>query len=112
MEIHTIFETDEDGEATGIVHTYCSDDCREKNTLPLTEATVYGLSQFDHLCDETVCESCGTPLSQLLNGFDYENQAWVVDGRYVCCGHPANMNCGCFGRIHAGESPAASAEIH
>jgi hypothetical protein len=46
------------------------------------------------------------------NGFDYENQAWVVDGRYVSCGHPETMNCGCFGRIHVGESPAANAEIH
>lgn len=46
------------------------------------------------------------------NGFDYENRAWVIDGRYVSCGHPETMKCGCFGRIHAGESPAANAEIH
>lgn len=44
--------------------------------------------------------------------FDYENQAWVVDGRYVSCGHPETMKCGCFGRIHAGEPPAANAEMH
>jgi hypothetical protein len=50
--------------------------------------------------------------SEAVIGFDYENQAWVVDGRYVSCGHPETMDCGCFGRIHAGESPAANAEIH
>jgi hypothetical protein len=35
--------------------------------------------------------------------FDYDRQAWVKDGRYVRCGHPENMDCGCFGRAHAGE---------
>jgi hypothetical protein len=35
--------------------------------------------------------------------YDYANQAWVVDGRYVACGHPATMACGCYGRAHAGE---------
>jgi hypothetical protein len=39
----------------------------------------------------------------LINGFDYANQAWVKDGRYVRCGHPESMDCGCFGREHAGE---------
>ncbi len=40
---------------------------------------------------------------RLLNGYDYENQAWVRDGRYGRCGHPQQMNCGCYGRIHEGE---------
>jgi hypothetical protein len=40
----------------------------------------------------------------LWNGFDYTRQAWVVDGKYVCCGHPETMNCGCFGKEHAGET--------
>ena len=35
--------------------------------------------------------------------YDYERQAWVQDGRYVRCGHPEDMNCGCYGRLHAGE---------
>lgn len=35
--------------------------------------------------------------------FDYENQAWVIDGRYQRCGHPEAMDCGCYGRAHAGE---------
>lgn len=46
----------------------------------------------------------------LLNGFDYENQAWVKDGRYVRCGHPETMNCGCFGRAHQGEPVRVSIE--
>ena len=34
----------------------------------------------------------------LINGFDYENQAWVRNGRYERCGHPENMKCSCHGR--------------
>ena len=44
----------------------------------------------------------------LLNGFDYDRQAWVKDGKYVCCGHPESMNCGCYGRKHEGESVRVS----
>lgn len=40
---------------------------------------------------------------RLINGYDYENQVWVVNGKYVRCGHPENMNCGCYGREHEGE---------
>lgn len=43
---------------------------------------------------------------RLINGYDYDNQAWVKDGRYVRCGHPDSMDCGCYGRIHAGEPTA------
>jgi hypothetical protein len=39
----------------------------------------------------------------LINGYDYDNQAWVKDGKYVRCGHPANMNCNCYGKTHEGE---------
>ena len=35
--------------------------------------------------------------------YDYTNQAWVRDGRYVACSHPASMECGCYGTAHAGE---------
>ena len=35
--------------------------------------------------------------------FDYTNQAWIVNGRYVRCGHVDAMNCGCFGKLHEGE---------
>jgi hypothetical protein len=38
---------------------------------------------------------------RLWSGFDYERQAWVVDGRYVRCGHP--QTCACYGKTHDGE---------
>jgi hypothetical protein len=40
---------------------------------------------------------------RLYDGYDYTNQAWVKDGKYVACGHPGSMNCDCYGRLHAGE---------
>lgn len=40
---------------------------------------------------------------RLRDGYDYTNQAWVVDGKYVRCGHLESMDCGCYGRVHAGE---------
>lgn len=36
--------------------------------------------------------------------YDYTNQAWVVDGKYVRCGHKP-VNCPCFGTVHEGETP-------
>lgn len=41
-------------------------------------------------------------LGRLINGYDYDLQAWVVDGRYFNCGHPVGMDCGCYGREHEG----------
>ena len=38
---------------------------------------------------------------KLVNGFDYENQAWVLDGKYQACGHLEA--CACYGKAHAGE---------
>jgi hypothetical protein len=35
--------------------------------------------------------------------YDYKNQAWVENGVYIRCGHPESMDCGCYGRLHAGE---------
>ncbi len=40
---------------------------------------------------------------RIMNGYDYENQAWVKNGKYVRCGHPESMQCSCYGRIHEGE---------
>jgi len=40
---------------------------------------------------------------RLMNGYDYKNQAWVENGKYIRCGHPENMNCDCYGREHEGE---------
>src|SRR5258706_14459495 len=39
----------------------------------------------------------------LIDGFDYQNQAWVVSGFYLDCAHPKSMNCDCYGRLHADE---------
>ena len=38
--------------------------------------------------------------------YDYDNQAWVVDGKYVRCGHHDTMSCSCFGKLHEGEEEA------
>ena len=46
----------------------------------------------------------------LFNGYDYTNQAWVIDGKYVRCGHGTldggygtQKACNCYGRLHEGE---------
>jgi hypothetical protein len=39
----------------------------------------------------------------LQNGYDYANQAWVLDGKYADCGHPDGFDCECHGRAPAGE---------
>jgi hypothetical protein len=44
---------------------------------------------------------------RLMDGYDYERQCWVIGGRYVTCAHPPTMNCGCYGRRHAGEPTVA-----
>ena len=35
--------------------------------------------------------------------YDYENQVWIVGGKYRDCGHPEDMKCKCFGRLHKDE---------
>ena len=40
---------------------------------------------------------------KLLNGYDYDKQAWVLRGKYVRCGHPEEMDCKCYGKIHEGD---------
>ena len=35
--------------------------------------------------------------------FDYKNQAWIINGYYVPCNHPATMDCSCYGKLNAGE---------
>lgn len=44
-----------------------------------------------------------------VNGYDYRNQAWVVEGKYVACGH--GKPCDCFGTVHAGKPVADNAEV-
>lgn len=43
----------------------------------------------------------------LWNGYDYDNQCWVIDGIIQDCNHPEYMRCICFGRYHAGEKSEA-----
>lgn len=63
--------------------------------------------------------------------FDYTNQAWIKDGRYVRCGHSncvveakgrVELHCewdsyrkiyeqSCFGTRHIGERPNLTAEV-
>jgi hypothetical protein len=43
----------------------------------------------------------------LFNGYDYQRQAWVINGVYEACNHPKEMWCGCFGRLNAGKPSLA-----
>ena len=45
---------------------------------------------------------------RLINGYDYKNQSWVINGKYVACGHPITMDCKCYGKLHAGEDTIAA----
>ena len=49
---------------------------------------------------------------RLMNGFDYDRQAWVKGGKYVRCGHPESMNCGCYGRENEGLHTVAPTETN
>ena len=44
---------------------------------------------------------------KMYNGYDYDNQAWVKDGKYVRCGHPESMDCRCYGKTHEGQPTQA-----
>lgn len=50
--------------------------------------------------------------NRLINGYDYTNQCWVVNGYYVRCGHPPTIDCGCFGKTHAGIQTAPKGEAY
>ena len=47
--------------------------------------------------------------------YDYTHGAWVVNGVYVDCGHPARMDrwCQehCYGRMHKGKRPGVLAVV-
>lgn len=40
-------------------------------------------------------------VAEKISGFDYSNQAWVKNGRYVRCGH--KFACVCHGRLNEGQ---------
>ena len=47
------------------------------------------------------------PHSHKAERYDYQRQAWIgTDGRYLCCAHPPEMHCACYGRLHAGDLTA------
>jgi len=49
---------------------------------------------------------------RLWNGYDYDRQAWVIDGRYQDCGHPfGDARCRCYGRLHEGEQTTAQVSV-
>ena len=35
--------------------------------------------------------------------YDYENQAWVRNEKYIRCGHPESMDCQCYGKLNEGK---------
>jgi hypothetical protein len=37
-----------------------------------------------------------------MTQYDYKNQAWMKDGRYLDCSHPDAMDCQCYGRKYEG----------
>lgn len=49
--------------------------------------------------------------NRLINGYDYKNQAWVENGKYVRCGHPDNTKCSCYGRMREGEKTISDDEV-
>ena len=43
--------------------------------------------------------------------YDYTNQAWVLNGKYMACGHPKPCD-SCFGTLHEGQEVDEAASIH
>ena len=43
--------------------------------------------------------------------YDYTNQAWVINGRYVPCGH-VRIDCGCWSRMYEGCKVLEGVELH
>ena len=61
--VRVIFDLDENGEATGVVHPFCSDKCRDAyipEQLPNTEYGVCFVSHFAN--DDLRCEQCGAQI--------------------------------------------------
>jgi hypothetical protein len=70
---------------------------------------------FDIMCERLLKDVMAATVDTHANdaslcGYDYHNQAWVEDGKYVACGH--GTPCDCFGTRHAGEPIKANADIH
>lgn len=55
-----LFELDENGEATGVVALYCSQDCLTKDS-PGFERFEQGKSHINDICSGAECWHCGEP---------------------------------------------------
>jgi hypothetical protein len=79
----------------------------ERNTLRMADLTFSALAG-----GATLIEIAATPDpspaqdAETITGFDYTNQAWVQNGRYVPCGHLDEHGCNCFGKLNAGRRPS------
>lgn len=69
----------------------------------MTVANIRALLSIGHMTDTEKTEAMGW-IATKPTWYDYENQAWVENGKYVRCGHPEHMNCGCYGKAHEGEA--------
>lgn len=47
---------------------------------------------------------------RLMEGYDYDNQAWVKNGKYIRCAHSYFHNCKCYGKINEGRETIAKGE--
>jgi hypothetical protein len=76
----------------------------------------YSGTQFRQMAEEldemSAAAQRSTPEDNNGTRFDYDRQAWIVDGRYQRCGHPDTMACDCYGRLHAGELAPKPEPVH
>jgi hypothetical protein len=89
----------------------------ERNTLRMADLTFAALAGESPalisdatMLDELRVHDKPSPAqdAETITGFDYTNQAWVQNGRYVRCGHLDEHNCKCFGKINQGRRPSAA----
>ena len=78
-------------------------------TTPLSPAERNTLRMAD-LTAEILTGRSSSPAqdAETITGFDYTNQAWVQNGRYLRCAHGPDLACGCFGKINQGKRPSAA----
>lgn len=89
---------------------YVGDDAHVHRTLEYAEAAIV---QFGESEARQPAAIPAPAANQPINGYDYKNQAWVVNGRYYPCGHAGTeWPCDCFGRKHSGELVREDAEVN
>jgi hypothetical protein len=78
-----------------------------------TRMSIAGTVQQHAHTTQDASQDASAPAAPTSAGprYDYTNQAWIdADGRYLNCGHPDGMPCGCYGRAHAGEVATQDAQ--